>query len=331
VERIMTAFNVKHVLIPILALAIFMVLPTTAAAVPDLKADVSNQVVVAGEKVFFKDVARITGPDCALKQDLADVYITKAPEPGRSSTIRLAYLEHRLVAAGIPLDQVEWLVPAAITVQRAAQEIDPGWVRAVVEEYLSQTEPYKSGNFQLMNLRTSTLPLLPTGELGYNILPQAMISPTQLGLTLYVTVDGVEEARLRVSGQVDLVVKAVVAAKHLEKDHRIEAGDLRLARVNLSHLPNGSITNLEQAQGMALRRRMTPGQPVLARDLSKVDVINRGDMVTILAVTGTLKVTSRGVARQGGAVGETITVVNSRSQKSVLATVIAPNTVQVHF
>ena len=182
-----------------------------------------------------------------------------------------------------------------------------------------------------MNLRTGTLPLLPTGKLGYNIMPQAMMSPTQIGLTLYVTVDNVEEARIRVSGQVDLVVKAVVADKHLEKDHMIEPGDLRLARVNLSHLPNGSITDLKHAQGMSLRRRLTPGQPILARDLSKVDVIKRGDMVTILAVSGALKVTSRGVARQSGSVGETITVVNSRSQKAVLATVIAPNTVQVYF
>jgi flagella basal body P-ring formation protein FlgA len=327
----MTAHNLNRLLILVLALTVLVIRPPAAKATPDLKADVSKQVVVNGEKIYFRDVASITGPECALKQDLAGVYITRAPQPGRTATIRLAYLEHKLVAAGIPLEQVEWLVPAAITVQRAAQEIDPEWVRAMVEDYLSRTEPYKSGNFQLMNLRTSTLPLLPTGELGYKIMPQAMISPTQLGLTMYITVNDVEEARIRVSGQVDLIVKAVVAAKHLEKDHMIEPGDLRLARVNLSHLPNGAMTDLKAAEGMALRRRMTPGQPVLARDLSKVDVVNRGDMVTILAVSGTLKVTSRGVARQGGSVGETITVVNSRSQKSVLATVIAPNIVQVHF
>lgn len=314
-----------------LALAVFAACPPIAKAAPDLKADVNTDATVIGDKVYFKDVAIITGPDCALKQDLADVYITKAPEPGRTSTVRLAYLEHRLVAAGIPLDQVEWLVPAEITVRRAAQEIDPEWVQAVVEEYLSETEPYKSGSFQLMNLRTNTLPLLPTGELGYKIMPQAMMSPTQLGLTLYVTVDNVEEARIRVSGQVDLVVKAVVADRHLEKDHVLEPGDLRLARINLSHLPEGSMTDLKQAEGMSLRRRMTPGQPILSRDLSKVDVVNRGEMVTILAISGSLKVTSSGVARQSGAVGETITVVNSRSQKSILATVIAPNTVQVHF
>ena len=122
----MTARNLSRLLFLTLALTMLAARPPAVMALPDLKADVTTQAVVVGDKVYFKDVAQITGPDCALKQDLAGVYITKAPEPGRTATIRLAYLEHRLVAAGIPLEQVEWLVPASITVQRAAQGNRPG-------------------------------------------------------------------------------------------------------------------------------------------------------------------------------------------------------------
>ena len=59
--------------------------------------------------------------------------------------------------------------------------------------------------------------------------------------------------------------------------------------------------------------------------------VNRGDMVTILAESGGLRVTVPGRTLEKGHLGESIRVQNVMSQKKIYARVVNSNIVKVDF
>ena len=60
-------------------------------------------------------------------------------------------------------------------------------------------------------------------------------------------------------------------------------------------------------------------------------VVERGDMVRILAKVGGIVATTVGIARENGATGERIVVQNTSSREKLMAVVVGPGTVQVVF
>jgi flagella basal body P-ring formation protein FlgA len=65
--------------------------------------------------------------------------------------------------------------------------------------------------------------------------------------------------------------------------------------------------------------------------LEKSPIVDRGDMVTILAESGDLRVTVPGRVLERGYLGELIRVQNSMSKKKIYARVINNSTVMVDF
>ena len=316
----------------LLALALSLPAGTAwSADKPDLSVTVKTAAEVTGETIRLGDLAEITGPDCALKTDLLETPITQAPPPGHSTTVRKAYLAHRLRSSGLPLNLVRWRLVEKTEVTRRFQTIGDDWVRRVIEEHLAVTEPFKSNVWQVISLNTGSLPNLPLGQLEYHVSPNAASSPERLSLTIFLVVDGQEVDRVRVSGRVNLTVTAVVAARRLERGEDIIPGDLKIARISSTKAKPGTLTETDQADGFSIRRQIQAGEPITFSDLLPVDVVQKGDMVTIVAQSGQLRVTAPGQARRNGAVGELISVVNMSSKKVVSARVVDSRTVQVNF
>lgn len=315
----------------ILSLALVFALGSIAVEAAGVTVTVRSQAEVQNPEVLLRDVAVITGPDCALTRDLASIFITKAPKPGQKVRIRRSYLAHRLHSSGLPLDDVSLNLPEKVTVTRKSQTLNPGWVRRVFEAYLDRTEPYKSGEWELVSLKTGSPPKLPVGDLTYRTMAQPSANPAQVNLTIYLSVDGREVGRIRVAGRLDLYIRAVVAARRLERGRKIKAEDIKLARVNLSQTRKGVLMDIGRAVGLVSRRGLQADQPILARDLIRDSAVKRGDMVTIVAESGALRVTAAGRAKQEGAVGDNIQVLNLGSKKILIARVVSSSTVSVNF
>jgi len=297
----------------------------------DISAVVKPQASVRGEEVLFRDLARLTGPDCALKNDLSEAFITKAPPPGQETTIRPAYLEFRLRSSGLPLDQIELNLPEQVVVSRESQSIDEKWVRRIFTAYLEKAEPYKTGQWELISLRTGSPPILPAGELTYKIMPKPSSNPSYLNAVIYLLVDGKEAGRIRVAARINLFVQTVIAAQRMDRGHRIGPDDVKPARISLARIRRPGLTDPEEAIGLVTKRRIQPGQAILAQDLTRATVVEKGDAVTIVAQSGTLRVSTAGQAKGDGAVGDNIPVLNLSSKKMITAEVIGPDAVQVNF
>jgi flagella basal body P-ring formation protein FlgA len=65
--------------------------------------------------------------------------------------------------------------------------------------------------------------------------------------------------------------------------------------------------------------------------LEKTPVVERGDVVTIMAAGGNLQVTVPGIVKETGFEGDLVKVQNSMSRKEIFARVVDSSTVAVHF
>ncbi len=294
---------------------------------------VPPEITAAGPRVLLGEVAAISVLDPAgagLAQALAQVDLGPSPAVGQRVVWRRAQLEQRILASRLDLAEAVFSLPDEVAVTVRSQELSQDILRQALERHLADTEPYRSGTFQLVSVNFGSLPTLPPGRVAYRFVPQASSNPTYLSGNFFFAVEGQEAGRVRVTAQVELTVPGLVAARALAKGHVLDEGDLSLTQIPYT-LGKGVLVDLSQAVGQTLKGNVSAGDPIRDRNLTKSILVKRGDMVTIIAQQGGLKVTASGQARQDGALGDTISVTNLSSKKNIAGRVIGPNQVEIIF
>lgn len=313
-----------------LATALLAASPLAAALV---RVTLPAENTVEGPRVLLGDIAYIELVDKAgadLAASLAKVDLGEAPAAGREKILDRAYLERQLAAARLNLSEVLWSLPESIRLVGGNRQVSEASLREALEKYLSVTEPYRSGQFSLVSVNFGNLPELPPGEATFRFIPQNSSNPAYLAGSFFFTVDGRDVARVRVSAQVDILMEALVAARPLSKGQVIDESDVSLSMVPLAQA-KGALTEPEQAVGQTVKSGLNPGEPIRDRSLVKTILVRRGEIVTIVAQAGGLKVSATGQARQDGALGETITVINLSSRKTISGRVIGTGQVEIPF
>ena len=288
---------------------------------------------VAGPRILLGDVASInvlTPAGGDLARALAQIDLGPAPNAGQEVVLRRGQLEQRLTASRLNLSDAAWSLPEELRLTGQGQSLSEDILRLALEKYLSETEPYRSGNYQIINLNFSSLPTLPPGRAGYRFVAQSSSNPAYLAGNFFFAVDGKEVARARVTAQIDLNVEALVAVRSMPKGHILSETDLSLSMIPYGQA-KGALTDPALATGATLKTNLGPGDPIRDRNLTKSIMVRRGEVVTIVAQQGTLKVTASGQAKQDGALGDTITIMNLNSKKTVTGKIIGPSLVEIIF
>lgn len=151
----------------------------------------------------------------------------------------------------------------------------------------------------------------------------------RFGASLAVTAEGMATQRLRVSGRAIATQTVLVAQRRLAAGEVVGPQDVRVIRIPASRLRPGSAERPDQAVGQALRRPVSPGQPLLLAQLGQPLVVERGSMVTMQYEVPGLSVTAQGRAMENGGRGSIVPVMNLGSRIVVEARVTGPGRVRV--
>ena len=123
----------------------------------------------------------------------------------------------------------------------------------------------------------------------------------------------------------------VVARHPIKRRQVITETDVQIVERDVSNMRNAGIPAFEEVIGKRASRAIRAGG-VLYTDLVELpELIRRGDVISIVAESKGMTITTRGQASKGGYRGERIQVVNLDSKKQVYARVVDSNTVQVDF
>ncbi|WP_108257772.1 flagellar basal body P-ring formation chaperone FlgA [Mangrovicoccus ximenensis] len=91
----------------------------------------------------------------------------------------------------------------------------------------------------------------------------------------------------------------------------------------------GALTDPGDAIGMQAIRNLFPGSPIGPGDLQRPHLVERNQPVMMHFVNGALSISTEGRALDGGAIGDTIRVINISSRKTVTGKVLPDGSVAV--
>jgi flagella basal body P-ring formation protein FlgA len=294
---------------------------------------VYDQAEVQADQIRLGGIARIDGGDAAFVRKLEGVFLGRSPLPGKTRTLDAATLISRLRQGGVDPDQLDLQIPPEVVLRREAITIDRDRIEQIVREFLQQQGAGKpSAAIWIKDIRVSETVQLPKGQLTTQVsVPKNSELAGSVPLQVIFTVEPDFERRVWVTASLEQRVNVVVARRPLGRFKPIEADDIEMKALDLAGLPADRIDDPEVAIGKRTRRAVDSGT-VLRPDLLEFPpLIKRGDRVRIIAESSGLRISAFGQAKQKGAQGEMIPVVNLDSNKVIHARVVDSQTVRIEF
>lgn len=123
----------------------------------------------------------------------------------------------------------------------------------------------------------------------------------------------------------------VAAARAIDRGESLSAEALLVERRDVTMLLGRYFSKIAQLEGMQAKMRIGFGRPLNTHYVEERPLVERGDMVRIEAKVGGIVAVTMGLAKDKGAAGDLIMVMNASSREKLLAEVIGPGKVRVLF
>lgn len=317
----------------LLVTAMLLFIPATAVAQDQTVIRVAPAAEINGERILLSQVAQIAGPDPLLISRLGNIDIGKAPLPGRKKFIESRHILARMnkSTGGLPTD-IGLDFPQRLEVSRKAVTIAKERIEEIATEWVLARVPWDQENVRVVKVQANTTVVLPQGRVTYKVKsPGRLDFLNTIALAVEFSVEGQVVKRAWVTLNLEVIAPVVVVRKPMGRYQPIESQDVTVVLKDLTKLPSGYFSDPAEVIGKRVKRTVY-GSTVLREDLVELPpLVNRGDVVTIIAEAGALRITARGEAKAKGRKGERISVVNLDSRKRVYARVLDARTVKVEF
>ena len=173
---------------------------------------------------------------------------------------------------------------------------------------------------------------LPEGNIDYEIVaPQQWEGWGSMSMAILARQNDKVVRNIPVRIDVEALTDMVVTLRQIDYGSCLTAIDLTLQKREITSNSHLSARKVEDVIGKKTRITLRANQPVRVDQIEKIPLIKSGQMVTIIAENGVLKVSVTGKANSSGAEGDIIRVQNLTSLKEIPAKVIDASTVQVAF
>jgi flagella basal body P-ring formation protein FlgA len=134
--------------------------------------------------------------------------------------------------------------------------------------------------------------------------------------------------RLRFSGIAVETLEAAVLARNVERGEVLKASDVVAERRPKAEVGSDAAIR-SHAVGMQMRKGLRAGQALRVADLGKPDLVQKDGNVTLIYEAAGIYITSRGKAIDNGTEGDTVTVLNLQSKRTVTGTVVGRDQVVI--
>lgn len=308
--------------------------PAWSASRPIREIRILKNIAVNNEEVSLLQICDPATLPEEWKSIMGALNIGNAPPVGSEKFIdpgRLrAYLTTLLNSHGVNPSRVKLDIPGKIVVTRASTLLTHEWIEKVFRKYVLENTPWRQADIKIKNVRFSGVPVVPTGKLTYEIRPvssqQRLVGNVSISVDLYV--DGRMVRALDVLGDVEVFGDVYYASRPLKRNEIITASDVEVHRMNITGRIDRFATRLDQVENRRVLCGIGMHQPLEVRDLDKPLVLKRGDPVKIVFEAPGLTVSARGRANGDAGIGDTLSVTNVSSSKTIYCKVVDGQTVR---
>ncbi|MBU6458766.1 MAG: flagellar basal body P-ring formation protein FlgA [Bradyrhizobium sp.] len=134
--------------------------------------------------------------------------------------------------------------------------------------------------------------------------------------------------KLRFTGTAIETVEAAVLTRDVQRSEILKSSDVITERRPKAEVGNDAATR-GATVGMQMRRQLRAGQALRTADLARPDLVQRDDNVTLIYESTGLYLTIRGKALDSGAEGDTVSVLNLQSKRTLSGVVIGRGQVAI--
>ncbi len=285
----------------------------------------ASAATLRGEGVVTDDYIRLGDIFDGVKN--AEYVLGPAPQPGKDMILNARTL-YKIAAA---LD-VEWQPSTSaeqIILRREAVVVPQADVTAALQEKLRESGVKDS--FSVTYTNTLNDIILPAGldraleVTAFNFDAQ---NDTFNAVVVSPSADNPVK-RVPVSGRIERLVQVPVLKSTLRNGDIIGALDIDYIELPAFKLSNGTLLKEEDIVNMTPRRVTAAGKPLISNDLEQPKMVERGDVITLVFADGPMQLTVKGKSLQAGAMGDTIRVSNTDSNKNLQGTVTAHREVTI--
>jgi flagella basal body P-ring formation protein FlgA len=173
---------------------------------------------------------------------------------------------------------------------------------------------------------------VPSGKISFRLFQKGKRKlEGYVSVIAVIKVNDVVRNQVKLSGWVDIFKNVACASRDIEKGEKINEDDLYMVKRNLSHLSLKVLTDKNEIIGLMAKRNIKADTCLKEWMIEKAPIVDKGDIVTILAESGDLSVTVTGKVLMKGFSGELVKVQNLMSKKEIFAKVVNHSTVAVAF
>ena len=307
-------------------------LTAPAAAMQRVRVDLKTAVIVDRETVQLSDLATISDTSNGSLATLGEIVVAQAPLPGKMRFLDRDDIRLRLRQAGHDTASIEFQGAESVRMTRRAGTLPADRIRRDVEAAIRRRMPWPDGQTIVRDIRFDETLQLPTGRLTYRIIPnrnEDYLGRTVLALHLFV--DGEPFRRVWVNATISVMADVVTVVRPLGKQQPIAREDLAVQPRDLAQLPADVVRRVEEVIGNRTTRMIYPDTILESGMFVAPPLVQRGDIVKIVARSGPLTITATGQVKQPGCKGEMVRVMNTDSSRIITARVTGPGAVEVEF
>ncbi len=288
-----------------------------AAIAPATAATLNTHVVVEAGVVRIGDIWTDAGKR-------ADAVVGHAPALGERATLNTRWL--RYVAKSF---EVDW-TPASgfeeAVVERASYEVGRPEVEArIIDELAARGLDPADLQIDLGNrplILAASRPENATvglADFAYNA------TSGRFAAVVRVPASGPAAQQIRITGRAHRLISLPVVDRRLRPGDVIRRDHIRYLRLRGSGLAGDTVTDEDTLLGMAAKRGLKADTPIRQRDIRRPLEVEKGDLLTLILRTSLMTLTAEAKALEEGSRGDVVRVLNTRSNKVVLATITGPN------
>lgn len=205
-------------------------------------------------------------------------------------------------------------------------------IQGAVMEYLYKTFPMEKDNMtvEYIEVKANNIVLPKKGISPVVVLPKGYKIPGKINLMVNYQ-DKEWNKTVWVSAKVVQTKDVVLATRVLPMNHVIEAGDVRLEKVNVQDITGSIFFDVNMLLGMKIKRPITANAQIREDYVYKPAVIKKGETVDVVVESGAVTITVRCAAREDGFLGKAIRVENMSSGKDISGIVVGTGKVLVRL
>lgn len=281
--------------------------------------------------ITLGSIADIQGGDQELIDQLEAVKLGKAPAAGEMKEIRGYIIETKINRIVVDSETVTMHLPETVEVMADGIEISPEKIESMVKRFILKKVPWDSKSVTISVSPVKGIVLDP-GTVTYEMSArnrEDFLGSTNISLAFLV--DGRVAKKIQMNTKIAVMQEILVSNRTLERHDVITEEDVRLEKMNLAELKTDVMTDPGEVIGKRVKRTVEVNSPLRLNFLEVPPMVKRGDMVTIVAESDVLKITTKGLVTESGCKGEMVKVINVNSRKELFAKVRDARTVEVDF